>query len=246
MSDKTEAPTEKRLRRARKDGDIAKSGHATSAASGVLWWLFLVMATPHIYIVCTHAIAAIARLDQSRPFAERYAYAMGALSATLPILLGTIGVGVLAVVLPEALQARGVFAGKRLAPDFKRLNPVEGFKNLFGLRTVFETGIEIAQLTLLMAISWYAFTQWCANLPGSFSLTFGSSLEWICGSIATVLAAMSLSQLAPAAVDLWLQRILWRRRLRMDKNEIKREFRDEEGDPYVKGRRRALHRELGQ
>jgi len=38
--------------------------------------------------------------------------------------------------------------------------------------------------------------------------------------------------------------VLWRRRLRMDKEEIKREYRDSEGDPHVKGRRRALHREL--
>jgi len=57
---------------------------------------------------------------------------------------------------------------------------------------------------------------------------------------------MSVSQLAPAAVDVGLQRFQWRRRLRMDKNELKREYRDEEGDPLVKGRRRHLHRELSQ
>ena len=50
----------------------------------------------------------------------------------------------------------------------------------------------------------------------------------------------------PAAADYFVQRFLSLRRMRMDKNEIKREFRDDEGDPYVKSRRRALHRELGQ
>ena len=57
---------------------------------------------------------------------------------------------------------------------------------------------------------------------------------------------MAASQIAPAVADYFIQRFLWLRRLRMDKNEIKREYRDDEGDPYVKSRRRALHRELGQ
>ncbi|MBN3754984.1 EscU/YscU/HrcU family type III secretion system export apparatus switch protein [Paraburkholderia sp. Tr-20389] len=244
MSDKTEPPTPHRLKRARKDGDIAKSTHVTVAVSGLFWWLFLVVDAPHIYQVCVHVVDAVTQIDQGLPFAERYARVASALGGMLTITLATLGVGALAVIVPEAAQAGGVLAFKRLVPDLKRLDPVKGLKNLFGLKMLFETGITLSQFAILLFILWHAFSTWCAQLLPSFALSFGGQLSATGESIARLMGLMALSQLAPAAVDIWLQRIQWRRRLRMDKNEIKREHKDEDGDPHVKGRRRALHREL--
>lgn len=244
MSDKTEAPTPHRLRRARKDGDIAKSTHVTVAVSGLVWWLFLLMDAPHVYQVCVHVTEVVTQIDQGQPFAVRYMQVTKALGATLPILLATLGAGALAVVVPEAAQAGGVFAVKRALPDFKRLNPVTGLKNLFGLKTLIDTGIVLVQFCILVFVLWHAFAAWCAQLLPAFALAFGGQLSVTGQSLAQLQGLMAASQLAPAAVDFWLQRFQWRRRLRMDKNEIKREHRDEDGDPHVKGRRRALHREL--
>ncbi|MEX3931632.1 EscU/YscU/HrcU family type III secretion system export apparatus switch protein [Paraburkholderia phymatum] len=244
MSDKTEAPTPQRLRRARKDGDIAKSTHVTTAVSGLFWWLFLVIETPHVYQVCVHVVETVMQIDQTRPFAERYTQVTSALAAALPVVLATLGVGALAIVAPEAAQTGGLVAFKRVLPDIKRLNPVTGIKNLFGLKTLIDTAITLAQFAILLFIFWHALATWCAQLLPSFALSFGGQLSATGQSLARLLAMMSASQLAPAAVDFGLQRFQWRRRLRMDKNEIKREYRDEEGDPHVKGRRRAMHREL--
>ncbi|MEM5342740.1 EscU/YscU/HrcU family type III secretion system export apparatus switch protein [Paraburkholderia azotifigens] len=244
MSDKTEAPTPHRLKRARKDGDIAKSTHVTVAVSGLFWWLFLVIESPHVYQVCVHVVEAATRIDQARPFAERYTQAMSDLNGMLPVALTTLGVGALSVIVPEAAQAGGVLAFKRLVPDLKRLNPVTGIKNLFGLKMLFETAVTLSQFTILLFIVWHAFAGWCEQLLPSFALSFGGQLSATGESTIRLMGLAAVSQLAPAAVDFWLQRIQWRRRLRMDKNEIKREHKDEEGDPHVKGRRKALHREL--
>jgi len=244
--DKTEAPTPQRLRRARKDGDIAKSAHLTAAASGLFWWLFLVFEIPHLYRVCVEAFALIAQIDQSLPFDERCLRMSAALAALLPVALATLGVGVLAVLVPELAQTRGLVAFKRAAPDVKRLNPVQGLKNLFGLKALIETGITLAQFAILLAIFIDVFERACAQLLPSFALSFEGRLSVVGDSLARLVAMASLSQFVPAAVDVRLQRFQWRRRLRMDKNEIRREYRDEEGDPIVKGRRRAMHRELSQ
>jgi type III secretion protein U len=205
-----------------------------------------VFEAPTLYRVCTQLIDAVLRIDQALPFDERFVRVVGALSTMLPVALITLGVAVVAVVVPEAAQTGGLVAMKRAAPDFKRLNPLSGLKNLFGLRTAIETGITLAQFAILAAIFAYAFEQWCAQLLPSFALSFGGQLTVTCQSLAKLIAMMSLSQLVPAAVDFRLQRFQWRRRLRMDKSEVKRDYRDEEGDPYVKGRRRAMHRELNQ
>jgi len=246
MSDKTEAPTPSRLRRARKDGDIAKSAHLTVAVSGLVWWLFLVIEAPHLYEECVQIADAALRIDQTLPFAERCARVAGALAAALPVALATLGAGVLAIVVPELAQTGGLVVFKRAVPDLKRLNPVSGLKNLFGLRALIETAITLVQFAILLAILVHAFYAWCAQLLPSFALSFGGQLSVVGQSLAHVLAVVGFALLVPAAVDVRLQRFQWRRRLRMDKNEIRREYRDEEGDPYVKGRRRATHRELSQ
>lgn len=246
MSDKTEAPTPHRLRRARKDGDIAKSAHMTVAVSGLFWWLFLALGAPSMYAVCVGAIEAATQIDQALPYDERYVRTAAALAGVLPVVLATLGVGVLAVVVPELAQTGGLVVFKRAAPDLKRLNPVTGLKNVFGLRALIETAITLAQFAVLLSIFAYAVSAWCAQLLPSFALSFGGQLSVVGQSLAQVLAMVGVALLVPAAVDVRLQRFQWRRRLRMDKNEIRREYRDEEGDPYVKGRRRAIHRELSQ
>ncbi|HEY1609064.1 MAG TPA: EscU/YscU/HrcU family type III secretion system export apparatus switch protein [Paraburkholderia sp.] len=246
MSDKTEAPTPQRLKRARKEGDIAKSTHLTVAVSSLFWWLFLVVIAPHLYQVCVRIVGAVTEIDQSLPFDERYLQVASALTALLPIALATVGVSMLAIIVPEAGQTQGLVAFKRAAPDFKRLNPIEGVKNLFGLKTLVETGITLAQFAILLFIFGYELKAWCAQLLPSFALELGGQLSVTCQTLARLLAMMSLSQLVPAALDMRLQRFQWRRRLRMEKHEVKREFRDEEGDPLIKGRRRAMHKELSQ
>lgn len=246
MSDKTEAPTPQRLRRARKEGDIAKSAHMTVAASGIFWWLFLVIEGAHMYQVCAHVVESATQIDQTLPFDERYVHVASALAAMLPLVIATLGIGMLGIIVPEAAQTGGLIAFKRAAPDIKRLNPASGLKNLFGLKTLIETAITLAQFSILLFIFRYAFEIWCAQLVPSFALSFDGQLSATCQSLARLLATMSASQFVPAAVDVGLQRFQWRRRLRMDKNEIRREYRDEEGDPIVKGRRRAMHRELSQ
>jgi type III secretion protein U len=246
MSNKTEAPTPQRLRRARREGDIAKSVHVTVAASGLFWWLFLVIEAPHFWQACVQALTSIVQIDEALPFDERYQRVMSALAAMLPFSLLTLGVAVISAIVPEAAQTGGLVVFKRAAPDFKRLNPIEGLKNLFGLKTLIETGITLAQFAILLFIVGYLFRVWFAQLLPSFALSFGGQASVFSQALVRLLAMVSVSQLVPAAVDFRLQRFQWRRRLRMDKNEVKRDYRDEEGDPLVKGRRRALHRELSQ
>jgi type III secretion protein U len=244
MSDKTEAPTPQRLVKAVKDGDIAKSAHATVAASGLIWWLFLIVESPHLYELFQTLIREVTGLDATRTFAQQFAEVVSSLSAVLPALFVTLGAGVLAAVVPELAQTRGAIAWKRAAPDLKRLSPVSGFKNIFSSRVLVDTLIALVQFTILLAVFWYAFVKWCGQLIPSYTLSLPMLLADISLSGASLLAMMAASQIVPAAVDFVMQRVLWKRRLRMDKEEIKREYRDSEGDPHTKGRRRAMHREL--
>nr|WKF59073.1 Surface presentation of antigens protein SpaS [Paraburkholderia busanensis] len=246
MSDKTEAPTPKRLRRARQDGETAKSSHLTIAFSGLCWWLYLFIAAPHLYGLLTRLIEGAAALDASLPFRARLASTIGMSASLLPSLLGALGVGALAVLVPELAQTRGLVSLKRAMPDLKRLDPVKGFKQMFSLRLVWDTALTLLQFAVLLFLFGQALIAWLRQLAPLYGYALPAHLGFIAAAHSHLLVWMAASQIAPAVADFVIQRFLWLRNLRMDKNEIKREYRDDEGDPYVKGRRRALHRELGQ
>ncbi|MGF6904823.1 EscU/YscU/HrcU family type III secretion system export apparatus switch protein [Paraburkholderia sp. GAS348] len=246
MSDKTEAPTPKRIRRARQDGEIAKSTHLTVAFSGLCWWLYLFIEAPHLYALATRLILHVTTLDATRPFGDRLVSTLAALSAVMPSTLMALGVGALAVLVPELMQTRGLIAWKRVSLDPKRLNPVNGLKQMFSLRLLWDTALTLLQFAILLFLFVQAIVAWLRQLVPIWAFSLPVHLGYTATSHSHLLAWMAASQIAPAVADYLIQRFLWLRRLRMDKNEIKREFRDDEGDPYVKSRRRALHRELGQ
>jgi type III secretion protein U len=246
MSNKSEAPTPRRIQRARKDGETAKSTHLTAAVSGLCWWLYLFIVAPRLYALVTRLILQATTLDASRPFADRLASTLGLLSAFVPTVLSTLGAGTLAVVVPELVQTRGILAFKRVVPDVKRLNPVNGLKQMFSLRLVWDTVLTLLQFAILLFLFVQALIAWMRQLAPMWAFSLPVHLGYIATSHSHLFASMAASQIALAAADYFIQRFLWLRGLRMDKSEIKREHRDDEGDPYVKSRRRALHRELGQ
>lgn len=246
MSNKTEAPTPQRIRRARQDGEIAKSTHLTIALSGLCWWLYLLIEAPRLYALGTRLVLGVIRLDASLPFEERSAQTLVMLGTFMPSVLSALGVGVLAVLVPELVQTRGLIAGKRVMPDVKRLNPFNGLKQMFSLRLVCDMVITVLQFAILLFLFWQALVAWLRQLAPIHALPLPAHLGFMAASHSHLLAWMAASQIAPGVADYFIQRFLWLRNLRMDKNEIKREYRDDEGDPYVKSRRRALHRELGQ
>ncbi|MFM0335936.1 EscU/YscU/HrcU family type III secretion system export apparatus switch protein [Paraburkholderia fungorum] len=246
MSNKTEAPTPRRIRRAREDGEIAKSTHLTIAFSGLCWWLYLFIEAPRLYALGTRLILHVTTLDAALPFGDRLASTFAVLSAFMPAILSALGVGALAVLVPEMTQTRGLLAWKRVTPDMKRLNPVNGLKQMFSLRLLWDTLLTLLQFAVLLFLFGQALAAWLRQLAPIWAFSLPVHLGYTATSHSHLLAWMAASQIVPGAADYFIQRFLWLRGLRMDKSEIKREFRDDEGDPYVKSRRRALHRELGQ
>jgi type III secretion protein U len=214
--------------------------------SGLSWWLFLFIEAPRLYALATRLIVQVTTLDAARPFAERLASTFAFSSALLPTLLSTLAAGALAVLVPELAQTRGLVAFKRVAPDFKRLNPVNGLKQIFSLRLLWDTVLTLLQFAILLFLFVQTLIAWLRQIGPMWAFPLPVHLGFLAMSHSRLLAVMAASQIALAAADYFVQRFLWLRGLRMDKNEIKREFRDDEGDPYVKSRRRALHRELGQ
>ena len=163
------------------------------------------------------------------------------ISLTLPV----VGVTVIAVVLTNLVTMRGfVFSGEPIKPDFKRINPAEGFKRIFAMRNVIEFLKGLVKLTLL-GVAFYVVGRQAlqalmeSSRCGSDCLqsTFFLVLKPL---VFTVLAAF----LALGLVDVLMQRWLFGREMRMTRSEQKRERKDMDGDPLIKGELRRQRREM--
>ena len=168
----------------------------------------------------------------------------GLLGAALLTLLPLFLTLILAALASPMMLGGLLFAPKALGLKLDRLNPLKGFKRMFSLHGLVEMLKAVMKALLIGGVG--ATVLW-RNRERLFDFLkepllpaisdFASTVVWI-----AVLIVLSLGLLA--LFDVPFQLWQYHKRLRMTKEEVKRENKEQEGDPHVKGRIRALQREM--
>jgi len=157
-----------------------------------------------------------------------------------PIIVLTI----VATALPSLLQSGFTLASESLKLNFGALNPVKGFKKIFSLRTAKDF---VKTLLYLLCFGAAILLAWHWNRELIFAQVHASIPEiiGIWGKLIIGLALISLGCIAAVLVlDALAELFLYLKDLRMDKQEIKREYKELEGDPMIKSKRKQAHMEL--
>ncbi|PMR88985.1 type III secretion system export apparatus subunit SctU [Xanthomonas arboricola] len=246
MSDeKTEKPTEKKLQDARRDGEVPISPDVTAAA--VLLAALLVMKLAGSYFVeHLRALMSIG-LDFSANTRDATALhrALGrigiqAVLLTLPFVAACLAAGLIGTFVQTGLNA----SLKPVTPKFDSLNPVNGFKKIFSLKNfidLMKLGIKAAVVGVVL---WYGLR---ALMPTIIGLVYEPTpdIAQICWRALGILCALAvLVFVLVGAADWSLQHWLFIRDKRMSKDEQKREHKESEGDPELKGKRKEFAKEL--
>jgi len=241
----TEQPTQKRLEQAREAGDIVKSPEVSAfvlLAGGTL----AVMMFGHSTAIgiAQLMMAFIAEPDQmSVDGAGIAAMLRGTLLHLGVILAPFTGVMILAALAGHVLQSRPAFTPSRLVPDFSKLSLVGGFQRLFGL----EGWLNLVKGLFKIAIVGMAI--WTQLWPerGMLEAIMTQSPSGVVGEMShllfKVLAAALAALLVIAALDYLMQYTRFIQRNRMSKQEIKEEYRQNEGDPIIKAKVRQIRQE---
>jgi flagellar biosynthetic protein FlhB len=243
-AERTEEATPRRRDDAKAEGRIPKSQELTIAASllgsaAVISGL-APMAGRGLFSIMGHGLATIGgmSLDVQSATSLIRDTAMRAFTATA----GLIAAMTIATFVVAAIQARGVFSAKPLMPQFSRINPVENAKNLLGLRQIIELFKSLGKLAIV-GLAVYGSIK--AALPDAIALSQESNvglLFVIRHYTIRMLTSAGAAYLALAAADYGWQWWQHEKSLRMTKEEIKQELKQNEGDPHVKHRRRAIAR----
>ncbi|VXB16946.1 EscU/YscU/HrcU family type III secretion system export apparatus switch protein [Luteimonas sp. 9C] len=245
-ADKTEKPTSKKLKDARKDANVAKSRELTSTVLIMGWlaggWMLMGYMFRRISGLFDQSLHV---MNQPFDIALRTIGPLAAqtlLAVTLPLLL----LAVLLALIVEFLQVGPVLSMKKVTPDLSKMNPVSGVKKMFSMDNLVELIKSVLKSVALLTIGGFVLWGMLPNLlqlpfaqPAAMGSAIWHALKWI--GIWTIFVFFFVS-----AVDAAYQKYSYMKKLRMSRRDIKQEVKENEGDPYVKQRRKQLHQEWSQ
>lgn len=238
--DRSEEPTPRRLRQARERGQVPRSrlfsGSLVLAGGSAGGALVLGDATAELRswtaTLLSEGAAVPAALHQALTLLVR---------ACAPALGGAVLAAVVA-----GLAASGWSPSTTvLVPRLERLDPIAGLRRLFSWRMVAELGRSLAVAALLLgAVAGGAWTLLPSALRLPAVAATGAGLDLLRPEAIRVWGRALFLAGAMGVLDLMLARRRHRRSLRMSRDEIRREHREQEGDPRHRAHRRAAHRQL--
>jgi flagellar biosynthesis protein FlhB len=235
----TEDPTPRRLAEARRRGEVAFSRELGAAAA----------LAAAVAVLAADAPAALARWMEAMRGALGAAVAGTAggaslgwagASLALRMLAPPLGAAMIVALLLGLVQTRGLV----LAPVRFDLRRLADWRRLFGPRAAVAAGLSLLKVALIGALAWLTLRPVLGSVVALVGAAPGRLLQ-VMGVLTQRLAVrLALAGLAFGVVDLLLVVRRHRRGLRMTREEVKRDYKEAEGDPAHRGERQRLHREL--
>jgi flagellar biosynthetic protein FlhB len=243
--EKTEKATPKKLDEARQKGQIARSVDLNGAAVLLAALLALSAAGPALLTRIQEATLAILTLVSTPQVVD---------AANLGTLFGDVGQHVGLAVAPllgacllagvaiNVLQTGGKPAPKALKPQFGKLNPLQGAKQLLSPNSAVEAVKSLLKVTIVGAVATLVLMPRLDELAALVGMSAPALVATLAGDVMHLAQIVAVAYLAIAFADLFWQRYRHGKQLRMDKQEVKDEFKNTDLPPEVKGaiRRRAM------
>jgi type III secretion protein U len=243
--DKTEEPTEQKLQEARRKGQSPKSQDLNVAAGLLTATLCLSAAAPvaadHLRRLFAHAFDAglLVRSDAQMQ-AQAFDLAIEGLWVVLPFVATAVLTGFVASFAQVGLN----ISFDSISPKFDKLNPAEGVKKLMSLKNLLELGKSVLKALLVGAVVYQVSMGLVPLLVSAGTQTPLGIVQVAWSSLLQLLCAVLVVYAVIGPADFALQKWQFVKERRMSKDEIKREYKQNEGDPMLKGQRKRLAHEI--
>lgn len=244
--EKTEEASPQKLKQARDKGQVSKSQDAIQAMGFVL-----VFATTSLTLTSTakklkdFLYAALdSAVRRGDDLATVLAVVNEALWATLLASMPALGAAFVAALASNYMQVGFLFTTEPLKPDIKKINPVDGFKNLFSKKKIVESIKNVLKFTIVSYVAYATLRDSMREvvLSARVDLWHGVAIGGqIMYDIAIRVAALFI---IISVADFFFQRWQYNKEMMMSKYDVKQEYKQSEGDPHMKAERKALAEEL--
>ena len=244
--EKTEEPTQHRIEEFRKRGEVASSKELTSIfiLSASVFVLFF--STVFIYETMTEFFKWVYGLNVSKAFLKESLKIIFSkmiwvgIKCLIPVFITVI----LSAIVVNIAQIGFLFAPEVLNWKFDRINPVNGIKKLFSMQSLVETIKGFFKFLFIIAITWFFLKENINSYQGFYHVEFLQTFimgKWMVLKLTFfILGALMII----ATGDLIYQKIRYKNRLRMTKEQAKKEHKEHDGNPEIKQRIRSIQREM--
>lgn len=241
--EKTEPPTPKKIRDARKKGQVANSKDLTStvllvgmfSCMAILWKGILKDLKEVIYLAFYYI---------PNPREGLAEVVQGVFLKYVGISLPFIGVVFVLGIAANYIQVGPLLALESIKPDLKKLNPVDKLKQIFGVKNIVEFLKSSLKVVFLGTIVYFVIKGSIDPLLKIPYIGVRGVMELLPAVLQRFAIHVVLGYTAFSAFDFFFQKHQHFEQLKMTKDEVKREYKEMEGDPLIKSKRRQLHQEL--
>lgn len=246
MAEKTEQATPKKLKDARKKGQVAKSQDFPSAFTFIVSIALTLGSSTYLYtqlagyIIATYKSVGL-NLDLQRTAGAFIVQALNViLDSSFFIMLITTMIGVLV----NFILIGPLFAPEALKPDLKKLNPVTNIKNMFKFKTFFELFKSIFKISGAIYLIYGVVKNSVPEIIATAALPVEGAATVFNDFLFKVILRVGIFFIIIAVFDLIFQKRNFAKEMKMEKFEVKQEYKDTEGDPHIKGKRKQIAQEI--
>ena len=244
MDQKTEKPTPKKLKDARKKGQVVHSKEVVSAAM-LSSLVFYFWATGDLHVQIISEIIILPSHFYHLPFDEALELVLESLMYKVALLtLPLIVLVILIAFLSNYLQVGPLFVFEPVKPKVEKISVISGFKKIFSMKNLFEFVKSMVKIVFLSILVYLVVIR---NISDLIQIPHcgESCLLPVIGRMVLLLVINSVvAFLVVAVIDYVFQKAQHIKELKMSKDEIKREYKEMEGNPEIKSQRKYIHKEI--
>ena len=250
-ADKTEEATPKKLSDARKEGQVARSQELSTA---VMLLTFFLVIKVFVGFIGTRFLNGFGDVYQAIDVyvADEFGAATGSaflrdgLVDILLICLPVFCVAVLVAFVVTVAQVKWQVTTKPLKPKFSKFNPINGFKRIFSKDKLFELIKDVIKIALIFYVAYSDLKEAAETVSVLYDFSLNQAVVYIGDFVIDLGIKLSAIYLIVGVADYIYQKLKFKKDLKMSKQEVKDEYKQQEGDPQVKGRIKSKMREVSQ
>jgi len=244
LSDKTEQPTSKKLRDARNDGQIAKSQEIPATATTITLFAVIFILRDYFFTVLRE-LFDLPITVMNRPFDEVfYPTLISVLICIAKIVLPIVFSVMLMGTVANLAQVGILISMKAAMPKLSNMDPKQWFQKTFSIKNLVEFIKSSIKVLVIGYVAMFVVKKYIMSLQLIPRIGVGAVFSSL-GTILFELAAyVSEVMIVLAVLDYLFQRWQHTKKLMMSKDEVKREYKEMEGDGQIKSKRKQLHQEM--
>ena len=246
--EKTEEPTQYRIDEFRKQGQVASSKELTSVLILLASLMTLGLTVVYIYENLSGYVEWLYTRDISTVYTEKEfkkvveTTALAALKVVSPLFLVVFVIGFLA----NVSQVGWLFSPEVLSLKVERLNPVEGFKRLFSMKSVVTAIKGVFKFTIIISIAYMIIKKQAPEYVGFLHVDLVTGFLQAKGYLLQISFSIVTGLIIVAAGDFAWEKYSYKKKLMMTKEQAKKEHKEQEGNPEIKQKIKLIQREMSQ